>query len=171
MALDTTIGGASADSYGTLLAYQAWRAIYYGIDGTEDDTDDEINLLKARKYIDRAYIWRGMKASSTQALQWPRFVDGYVDGYALSSETIPQDIIDAQFEMAYLIQGGATPFTTLENGAVIQKREKVDVIEESTTYSSASRERAAYPLIDGIVSEYVVRKRGVSAVSVPLMRA
>ena len=169
MALDTTIGGASADSYGTLAAYQAFLTAYGRTGGT--DTADEINLREARRYLDFAYIWRGDKVTSTQALKWPRVITGYVDGFSVSSETIPQPIIDAQFEMAYLTQQGATPYATLENGAVTRKKEKVDVIEEDTTYSEASRERAAYPLIDGIVADYVETKRGVSPASVPLQRA
>lgn len=169
MALDTTIGGASANSYGTLAAYQAFLASYgrSGVGGA----DDEVNLLESRRYLDYAYTWRGTKVTSTQALAWPRIVTGYVDGFPVSSTTIPQPIIDAQFEMAYLIQSGATPFVTIENGAILRKREKVDVIEEDTTYSGSSRERHAYPLVDSMVADYVTMKRGVSSGSVPLQRA
>jgi hypothetical protein len=165
--LTATIGGASSDSYVTEVEYLD----YANKMGWTVTTGQETNLRAARQYLDRAYIWRGDRVTSTQALAWPRIITGYVDGFSVSSATIPQPIKDAQMEMAYLLQSGATPFATLENGAVTRKKEKVDVIEEDTTYSESSRERAAYPLIDGIVADYVETKRGVSPASVPLQRA
>lgn len=172
MAIDTTIGGAAANSYATLAEYQAWRVLYYGIDGTEDDLSDELNMMRARAYIDRAYIWKGTRTQSTQALQWPRYNVGYVDGFDVSSSVIPQAIKDAQCEMAYLIQGGATPFATLDGGTIKRKREKVDVIEEETEYADGqARERNAYPLVDSLVADYAQGKVGGKAVSIPLMRA
>lgn len=172
MAIDVTVGGAAANSYATLAEYQAWRVLYYGIDGTEDDLSDELNLMRARAYIDRAYIWKGTRVTSTQALEWPRYVRDYANGFPVPSDSVPQAIKDAQCEMAYLIQGGATPFATLEGGTIKRKREKVDVIEEETEYADGqARERNAYPLVDSLVAQYAQGKVGGKAVSIPLMRA
>lgn len=168
MALVTTVGGASSDSYATLAEYQAFAAAYgYTLSGT--DAADEVNLRKAVRYLDQAYIWKGYRVTSTQALEWPRYVTEYVDNYAVPSDAIPQKIKDAQMEMAFLIQGGAAPLATLTGGAIVRKREKVDVIEEETEYS-APRERDAYPVVDGLVGRYADRKAGVASGSIALMR-
>jgi hypothetical protein len=168
MSLDTTISGAAADSYATLAEYQAYAANFgWTLSGT--DAGDEVNLRKGRVYLDQMYIWKGYKTTGTQALEWPRIVSGYVDGYSVPSDAIPQKIKDAQMEMAQLIQTGATPFASIEGGSISQKREKVDVLEESTTYAKP-RERVAYPLVDGLVASYAERKAGLSGGSVPLMR-
>lgn len=170
MALDATVGGASADSFVTLAEYQAYRSTYHPIDGTEVDLADERHLLQARRHLERNYVWKGFRVTDTQALEWPRYIDQYVDGYPVPSDAIPQRIKDAQCELAYLISQGATPDATLENGGIERKREKVDVIEEETVYRS-SRERAAYPIIDGLVAGYAKMKRGARAGSVGLARA
>lgn len=165
--LDATLGGASADSYVTEVEYLDY-ALKRGWTVT---TGAEADLRAARLYLDNAYNWKGYKATDAQALRWPRVVGGYVDSYAVPSDAIPQPIKDAQCEMAYLIQGGATPYATIDSGAVISKRERVDVIEEATTYAAGtSRDRDAYPVVDQLVSEYAVSKAGSSG-SMMLRRA
>ena len=171
MAIDATIGGASANSFVTLAEYQDYRATFYGIDGTEDDLTDEMHVLRACRHIERAYVWLGQRVTSTQAREWPRYISGYVEGFPVPTDAIPQAIKDAQCELAYQISQGATPDNTLTNGAVVRKREKVDVIEEETVYAEASREREAYPVVDGLVSPYALAKRGARAASIGLVRA
>ena len=75
MAIDATVGGTNANSFVTLLEYQAYRTLYYGIDGTEDDLTDEINLMRARRHLDTTYIWKGYKPSGAQPLEWPRVIN------------------------------------------------------------------------------------------------
>lgn len=165
--LDATVGGVSADSYVTEVEY-----LDYALDrGWTVETGQEANLRKARQYIDHAYVWRGYRVDSAQSLEWPRYISGYIDGHLVASDTIPQAIKDAQCEVAQLIASGADPFATIENGAVIRKREKVDVIEEDTTYADASRERIAFPLVDGMVAPYAEMKRGAVPASIMLARA
>lgn len=171
MAIDATVGGASANSFVTLAEYQAYRVLYYGVTGSEDDLSDELNLMRALRHLERGYIWKGYRVTDAQAREWPRFISEYVEGFPVLSDAIPQAIKDAQCEMAYQISQGATPDATVENGAIIQKRERVDVIEESTTYATSSRERAAYPIVDGLVAPYAKMKRGARAASIGLMRA
>lgn len=132
MALDTTNGGASADSYGTLADYQSYGADMGWTMGASD-TADEQNLRRAALVIDRLYAFKGYPAAETQALQWPRDDVGYVKGYYVESTDIPQDIIDAQFELAYLIQGGLDPFATV-TATVASTRSKAGPVETETTY-------------------------------------
>ncbi|APX88650.1 hypothetical protein BV394_01980 [Brevirhabdus pacifica] len=156
MALDTTVGGASSDSYDTLAAYQA-----YGSDmgwTLAADAANEANLRRAAQVIDRQYAFKGYRASSTQALQWPRDINDLIEGYAVSSTTIPQAIIYAQFEMAYLIQNGADPFATIA-GVVASTRSKAGPVETETTYQGG-KGRASYVAISGLLAPYLTQGRG-----------
>lgn len=171
MAIDATVGGSASDSYVEVADYAAY-ANSMGWTLTGDTDAQEANLRRARAYLDRGYAWVGVKATNTQALAWPRLTGHYVDGYIVPSDAIPQAIKDAQCEMAYLIQGGVDPFEAITGGAVTQKREKVDVIEESTTYSEGSaRDRTAYPAVDQLVGPYSTGKAGMRSGSIGLARA
>ena len=113
MALDTTIGGTSADSYGTLAEYTAY-ALGMGFTLAGTDAANEINLRKGAIYLDRKYSFIGMQQYQYQALSWPRLVNDLVDDWPVNPDTIPLDIIHAQFEVAYILQGGLDPFATIE---------------------------------------------------------
>jgi hypothetical protein len=113
MALVTTIGGASSDSYGTLAGYEAYAAAR-GLTLEVTDALNEINLRSAASGLDRKYSFVGMKQYQFQSLSWPRLVNDLVDDWPVDPDTIPNDIISAQFEFAYLLQGGLNPFATIE---------------------------------------------------------
>ena len=113
MALDTTIGGTSADSYGTLAEYTAY-ALGMGFTLAGTDAANEINLRKGAIYQDRKYSFIGMQQYQYQARSWPRLVNDLVDDWPINPDTIPLDIIHAQFEVAYILQGGLDPFATIE---------------------------------------------------------
>jgi len=134
MALDVTVGGASADSYASNAEYTTYAGnlgwTLYG-DGRDDD-----NLRRARQYLDRAYQWHGWKGTDAQALDWPRHSVGFVDGYDVSSTTIPQAIKDAQCELAFLLKGGLDPFATVSTGAIRRKKTKAGPVESETEYGT-----------------------------------
>lgn len=164
-------GVANADSYVTLVEWQTYGAAFLNVDLTAHghDASHEANLRRAAQYLGAAYLWKGDKVESGQALAWPRYISGYVDGYPVASDEIPEGVKRAQMEMAYLIHEGADPFATITGGAVKSKREKVDVIEEATEYASF-RDRDAYPMVDQLVGPYVDGKVGTVARSMILAR-
>lgn len=171
MALTETPKSASADTYATQAEYEAY-ATAMGLTLTATtDAAKEGNLRRARLYLDRAYVWHGTPTTSTQALAWPRSMSVLVDGYSVDVDTVPQRIKDAQCELAYLIDGGEDPFSTLEGGAVKRKREKVDVLEDETEYADGTgRDRSAYRAVDQLVAPYAQHKAGGSG-SIGLVRA
>lgn len=100
MAIDTTPGSPTADSYVSVAdadAYwakrgnAAWPAALI--------QDREAALVRATSYVDAEYRWRGTKAKPAQALAWPRY-DVYVDAWPLDSTIIPRQVKDAVCEMA-----------------------------------------------------------------------
>ena len=160
--LDETPGGESADTYATLAEYQA-RAAAMGWTLAGTDAEDEANLRRAAVALDASYQWRGQKRTRAQALDWPRDNVGYVDGWLIEPETIPQAVKSAQMEMAFIIQGGADPLATVEAG-IKRKREKVDVIEEETEYAGALTS-PRFTAVDRILRDYVRAGAGQIALS------
>jgi hypothetical protein len=156
MALDTTIGGASADSYDTLAAYQTYATAR---GWTLEDTDEanEVNLRSGAQYLDRAHRFVGIKQYQTQARSWPRLVGGLVDDWPIDPDTIPNAIIHAQFEVAYLIQGGLDPFATIETSKT-KERKKVGPIETEVETIPTGKPRLV--AIEGLLRPYVIGGAG-----------
>lgn len=112
--LEATVGGTSANSYilnadadGFLDARQpndAWTA------DTVFETDQDRALAAACVILDRQR-WKGYRATTTQALAWPRTCvpdpdPVYGGDTYLSETTIPAAIRAAQAELAYLLLAG-----------------------------------------------------------------
>lgn len=152
MALDATVAGENADSYATLAEYQA-RATAFGWTLSGTDATDEINLRRAAIVLDASYGWKGLRGSEFQARDWPRDYVGYVDGWWIDSDIVPQAIKDAQMEMAFLIQGGADPLATVQ-APVKRERKKADVLEIETEYAGG-KALPRFTAVDRILRDYV----------------
>lgn len=152
MALDATVAGASADSYVTLAEYQA-RAAAFGWSLSGVDATDEVNLRRAAVILDASYGWKGLRGSEFQARDWPRDNVGYVDGWWVDSDVVPQAIKDAQMEMAFLIQGGADPLATV-TAPIKRERKKADVLEIETEYAGG-KALPRFTAVDRILRDYV----------------
>jgi len=126
-AIATIIGDANANSYAT----EAEADTYFddkvgGSTWIDGDSDDKIRaLLQAAKRLDQ-FNWLGARATSTQALAWPRIGvmkrDSANVGYAgygyygnypyglfgeqYAQDEIPQQIKDAQCEFAFAYLSG-----------------------------------------------------------------
>ena len=151
MTLDVTIGGAASDSYGTLAQYTAQAALYgWTLEAT--DAANETNLRRAAASLDRQNSFIGRTQYQTQALSWPRIDCGYVDGWPIDPDTIPQDIIAAQFELAYLIQAGLDPFATIETS---NTSESIKVGPISISGSTLPSGKPRLVAIEGLLRDYV----------------
>jgi regulator of PEP synthase PpsR (kinase-PPPase family) len=152
MALDATSAGQSADSYVTLSEYQA-RATAMGWTLADTDAANEINLRRAAVVLDSSYGWKGVRGSEFQARDWPRDNVGYVDGWWVDGDIVPQAIKDAQMEMAFLIQGGADPLATV-TAPVRRERKRADVLETETEYAGG-KALPRFTAVDRILRDYV----------------
>lgn len=163
MALDTTLAGAEADSYGTLAAFQSYAATV-GWTLTASDATQEVYLRRAAMYLDRTYRWKGERKTREQALDWPRFVyDTDSDGFSISSDSIPTDIIHAQFELAWAAHEGTDLLAAITLAAVKSTRAKVGPLDEETEYFGAIT-RPVFPAVDGLLRDYVLGSGRVALV-------
>ena len=155
MTLNTAIGGADADSYGELADFETYAtSMAWPLTGTE--VAKEANLRRAAMFLDREYDWLGTRVSSTQARAWPRYVASTdKDGYAIASDTIPQAIIEAQFELAYLENRGNDLLAYVSGAAVKKTRVKVGPIDEETEYREDSGTEGRIRAVEGLVRQYL----------------
>lgn len=152
MALDTTIGGTAADSYGTLAAYEAY-ADAMGWVLTGSDEKQEANLRRAAVYLDRKYSFIGMQQYQYQSRAWPRLVSDLVNDWPIQPDTIPQDIAYAQFEMAYILQSGLDPFATIESSATSESITVGPITIAGDTLPTGVPRIVA---VEGLISGYIL---------------
>jgi hypothetical protein len=120
MALVITEGGASSDSYASVadadtyisLKYEESQATIVG-EWEDLEVDAKEHRLKLAALLLNTFAWRGEKACRNQRLAFPRWWR-WDDGYPLDEDTYldyaditgytppttPQEVIDAQFEVA-----------------------------------------------------------------------
>lgn len=126
MALVTTSGSASADSYATQAEATAYLAIRTtGTTWTALTSDVKDNYLRWAAMTLDNLDWRGYRTAETQALAWPRADVEDKDGYAIEDDAIPTWLKRAQAEMAYQLvstdwtQGlGTTPARRVKLGSL-----------------------------------------------------
>tara|TARA_R110002153_G_scaffold28691_1_gene88337 strand:- start:101 stop:592 length:492 start_codon:yes stop_codon:yes gene_type:complete len=159
MSLDTTIGGTASDSYGTLASYTAY-ALGMGFTLADTDAANEINLRKGATYLDRKYSFIGMQQYQYQALAWPRLVNDLINDWPINPDTIPLDIIHAQFEVAYILQGGLDPFATIETSATSDTIKVGPITIENDTLPTSTPRIVA---VEGLLRGYI--KGGVGMVN------
>ncbi len=96
------ISRADADTY--------WGAQYYSsIWDALTNSGKDILLVMATRLLDEWVEWIGRKASSSQALRWPRYGTEDRDGYWFDSDVIPTFLKNATAELAgYLAKSDAT---------------------------------------------------------------
>lgn len=100
MALDTTVGGASADSYATLAEFNTYITNRPNATTLSTDAAKEAALRFAAKLLDAMFAWTGSAVDGVQVRSWPRSGMVTRNGYDIGTTTIPQELKDAQCEWA-----------------------------------------------------------------------
>ena len=117
MTIDATIGGASANSFVSLVemtsyaATQSWASAWTAY----TENEKEVSLISACKWLD-TLIYKGSRNATTQRLSWPR-TGATFDGITSPTDAIPDRIQTAQMELSWqllqkpdaLITSGTAP--------------------------------------------------------------
>lgn len=134
------ISVADADAYFTARGGAAWAAL--------DTAGKEQALRRSTDYLEAAYAWRGERATSTQALSWPRACV-VVDGFLIASTIVPLAIQRANAELAVRASAG----DLAADQAAQVKQETVGPI--TVVYADGARQGVRYALVDALVAAYV----------------
>ena len=142
---------ASSDSYVELEDADLYHANRGNLDWTGTDAERARMLRRGTQYLDSTYRirWKGTKATSGQALSWPR--DGMTDedGNGIDSDVIPQAIKDACCESARMV-----PYTQKVVLPQYLKRVKAGSVE--VEYATQAPQREISNLLDELVRPYLM---------------
>ena len=119
IAIDATAGGASSNSYSTLaeaLTYMSGRLNSSLWDNATTDSQNRA-LVSASTEL-TALSWDGSRATTTQALAWPRWAALNPDspvGFLYTSDIVPDRVKNATCELAFqYLVAGTTDIATLD---------------------------------------------------------
>lgn len=149
---ETGAGLANANTYAD-VAYARTFAESMGL--TLPTTDDALAgaLLAAMPYIE-AQPYSGQRASSTQALQWPRKL-ATVDGNPIAENIVPEAIKKAQVTAASMIFNGTNLYPTVSGQLVTKKKVGPIETEYSDKYLATLDGRPYFTAIDIYLQPYI----------------
>lgn len=186
MALDTTVSGSSADSYGSVTEADTYFSSRGITEWTGTTTAKENAMRRATSYLDNRFrnVWRGVRYLQTQVLAWPRLDGGRNnvghsvlvplydrDGFEISYATIPLEIKNAQFEVALLILTGVDLQPTLDRGGMIKSISKgVGPLQKAIVYADGASPVDRYMKIEGYLGTLVTTMPGASGGTIQMVR-
>ncbi len=137
--VETGAGLANANSYVSLAyadTYFAGHPFYADAWELLDQSTREAYIIYATLQLDNEFIWRGRRATGTQALDWPR--TGVYDLYdlAIAENSLPLRLMQATCEQAYYLTKGDRSAETQTSGEI--DKLKIDVIELDFSSSSST---------------------------------
>lgn len=120
-ALDSTVGGAAANSYCSLADADTYHGqhLYASVWTAASDAQQTIALQMATRGLDTMIAWFGGVVSESQALLWPRYdVEGR-NGLLIPSDEIPTEVKSATAEYArQLLASNVTADSAVEVNGV-----------------------------------------------------
>lgn len=156
MALIVTAGAADAESYCSVADASSYHTARGNAGWTGTDAVKEAALRRATDHMTQTYAerWKGERASSTQALDWPRY-SVVVDGYELDSDAVPVAIQRACAELA--LRALTEPLAPDLDRQVTE--ETVDVI--TTKYEPGARESKKWTAAENLMRPYLMGANGL----------
>lgn len=107
LVIDSTAGGADANSYISLADAEAYFEGRLHSSAWDDATEADQNaaLVMATRMIDQTFAYQGYRTTTTQALGWPRTNAVDCSGETIDSTVNPQSIQDATCEQSLALLG------------------------------------------------------------------
>ena len=161
---------AGADSYGDEAGFTAWAASL-NLTLAGDASSQEADMRRAGQYLDRQYQFIGVRVDADQEMQWPRLIEDYVEGFSVPSNAIPSAIVDAQYEIAWLLNQGNDLFAYSSGAATRREKVKAGPVEVDTEYAASSTTESRLLGVEGLLRPYLIGGLpGQNTAIVPLRR-
>ena len=107
MALDTSVGTLTANSYVTVMEADEYHSTRLHNEQwtAAEESDKERALLWATRMLDNGVKFAGRRYGlyEEQSLQWPRYRAFDSNGYYIENDIVPKQVKDAQCELAWLL--------------------------------------------------------------------
>lgn len=142
LVIEDGTGKADAESFASAADLASYAALY---GSTIPATEGEREALLRRAALQMQVMgWKGRKASSAQALPWPR-AEVEVDGEILPSNLIPARIEYGQMALAVEIHADDLAPPELQKGAVVRERVEGAVERQYAEVANTGRLMRAAP--------------------------
>jgi hypothetical protein len=136
---------ADADTYATLDVSRAFTE-KRGFVPVATDIALEADLIKAMDFIEsHRDKFKGDIVDETQSLQWPR-KNVYINNFLFDEKSIPQELIDAQCQLAIELSNGVVLLRTVTEAFITEQT--VDVIKTKYDEKGAGVNSNSLPYVD-----------------------
>jgi len=145
---DAYVSFEDADTYFTnRQGSTAWN------DGSVTDLQKEAAIRNATAYLDRRYnnLWMGRRVERLQSLSFPRVDVRDFDGFAIGSDSVPQQVIDACCEGAVLALSEDLLPDLANTGIVSEETVGVGSVRATTKYEGGKSQTKSYRKIETLL--------------------
>lgn len=151
----------NANSYLTLAAIRSYAASR-GVTLSAVDATLEAQVLGVMTYLESFRAkYQGVKVSSAQSLQWPRY-GVYIDGFAFESNEIPIEIKNAECELVISVHSGVDLMPNVTGNFVTF--EKVGPIETRYSEYTSTSGQPSLPIVDSLLKPLLKQNLGMGLV-------
>lgn len=113
----------------------------------------EAAIRNATAYLNRRYatLWRGRRVEETQAMAWPRAFITDHDGFAVESDSVPQEVIDACCELAVMALSEDLLPDLTETGIISEESVSVGSVRSTTKYEGGKSQIKRYRKVETLL--------------------
>lgn len=147
------ISVSDADSYFALIGTDAaWTAA--------STTEKEQALRLGAIYLDGNFRWQGVRATSEQAKDWPRW-DVERDGIVLETDVVPTEVGRANAEAAlqHILSSGALFADQARPGGIRSESFTVGEISENVVYDGSASQQKLFARLEALLEGLLGRGR------------
>ena len=145
---------AGADSYASQADFSAYAALM-GLTLTGDAASQEIDMRRAGAYLDRQFTFVGRPVNRDQTMEWPRYYEDEIEGVSLPTNEVPVEIVQAQYEIAYLFNSGNDLFAYTSGAAVKKTKVVAGPVSSETEYEGASDVQSRTIAVEGLLDSFI----------------
>ncbi len=155
-------GIAGADSYNTTLVIDNYN-LAHKVDATWialGDPAKELNARLAAQYMENKYRnrWKSRRTNELQGLSFPRAGIHDYDSILIASNAIPQELQDAQSELAIESANNVALLATLttQTGSIKRELARVGDLVSDITYNAGQSPNPVFQLVDGLLRDLIL---------------
>lgn len=161
MILDATPGGALSNSYVTLAEAEDYFSTRIHATAWDECTDQESALITASRMLDWYSRYKGIKATTVQAMAWPRKGVIRADATVIASTEIPPELKIAVFEM---VLASVEEDPSLDSDLAGLSEIQAGPVKLKTASGIRPRAKKALPERVSIILRDLVSRGGISVV-------
>lgn len=158
--VETGEGLADANAYVSVAQVDQYAEDYLADPTTWTGLTEAVRQLHIRtatRFLDARYLsaWKGCRATSTQALDWPRDGAEDRDGFEIDPDSLPGALINASCALA--IESVTTDLmpNQSKDGAVKRETKKLGPLSKTVEYSGSSQGVPVLRMAASLVADLV----------------